>query len=231
MASNGELPERECDGCGKSFQPSSSRQRFHSAACRKKSKRKAKQEAEPTPQEKVVQWATTHGAPTRLLVGWNPQTGTWEDESPVGQVLADVARGSHLVVTARRYGFADINSLMLSGAEYANQSEDRELLPIEVLPMVDLFHQINYEEAGAEIELSNSVYEKAKKDGKLGLDFLSRRYPSRWREQQSISTVDEDDMREKAVSSLISDPATAMALAGMAAQVEDAIEDEERADA
>lgn len=229
MASKEPLPEQECAGCGKPFTPSTTRQRFHSAACRKKAK--AAQTDEPTPEDKVVRWATAHGSPVRMLIGWNPETGEWADGSPIAQVLADIARGAHVAVTARRHGFGSISEMLLKGAEYADVSEDRSLIPIEVLPLVDLYHLVNFHEAGSEIELSTSVYDEAMKDGKLGIQFLGRRWPARWREQQAISAIDEDDQREAAISELITDPAAAMQLAAMAAKIEDRVEETERANA
>ena len=233
MAKNDERPQQECDGCGKLFTPKSSRQRFHSVGCREKTKKKAKKKVEAAdadPQTRIVKWATTHGAPTRMLVGWDHETGYWDPASPIGQVLHDISKGTHVTVTARRHGFHDFNALLLRGAEYAT-SEDRQHIPIEVLPLVDLFSRVNYAESGAEIELSNATFDRAMLDGKLGLDFLGRRWPSRWREQQSISSMDEDDMRERAVSDLIADPTTAMQLAAMAATVEDTVEEAERSNA
>lgn len=233
MTAKEPLPKRKCAGCGKSFTPTTKRQRFHTPKCRDTTKRaaKVKADAEPTPEAKVVQWATVHGAPVRLLEGWDPDTGEWSDGSPIGQVLHDVARGTHLAVTGKRHGFANMNELLLRGAEYGGMSEDRAHIPIEVLPLVDLFTLVNYHESGAEIEMSNSVYDEALKNGKLGLDFLGRRWPSRWREQSSILAIDEDDLREAAVTALITDPATAMQLAAMAETVETSVEETERAKA
>lgn len=225
-ASDGGKPTRECAGCGKTFKPKSSRQKYHSPACRKQSQ--AKKKVEPTPEERVIQWATMHGAPVRMLVGWDPDTGHWADGSPVALMLADIARGAHIVVTGRRYGFHNMTELMFKGSEYSQASEDRTLIPIEIRPLVDLYGLVNFYEAGAEIELSTGTYAKAMKDGRLGIEFLGRRWPSRWREQQQISTADEADERETAVSALISDPVSAMHLAEMADRVENQIEDEER---
>lgn len=228
MTATGDGNTRECAGCGKPFTPNSARQKYHSPACRKKTQAKAKGEPkELSPEERVVQWATTHGAPIRLLEGWDPDSGDWANGSPIADMLADIARGAPIATSARRQRFWDINEIMYRGAEYAT-SEDRMRLPVEVRPLVDLYHLVNIHESGAEIDLSTSVYDKAMTDGKLGLDFLGRRWPSRWREQQQISTAEENDEREAAVSALISDPAAAMALAEMATRIEDQIEADER---
>ena len=226
---DGGKPTRECAGCGKAFTPNNARQRFHSAACRKKGQ--AKPEPEETPEHRVIQWATAHGAPVKMLIGWDPDTGMWDPKSPVGEMLGDLAHGAHIVVTGRRHGFHDMTELMYKGSEYAGASEDRSLIPIEVRPLVDLYHRVNYHESGAELDLSKSTYKKALGDGKLGLDFLGRRWPSRWREQQQISSLGEADERAAAISALVADPVHAMALAKMASTIEDQVEETERAKA
>lgn len=189
---------------------------------------KGPSKAEKAQQEKVIRWATTFGAPIRILVGWNPDDGTWEEESPVAKMVRDIERGTHIGVAGRRWHLEGITEMQYKGAEFAAQSEDRTQIPVEQRVFVDLYRAIEVAESGSEIELSTSVYDKALKDGKLGLDFLSRRWPNRWKEMQVISTLDEDDMRERAVSNLLSDPAKAMALAAMADDIEDEVEEAER---
>lgn len=225
-ASDGGKPTRKCAGCGEMFTPKSSRQRYHSTVCRKQSQ--AKRRNEPTPEERVIKWATIYGAPVRMLTGWDPETGHWADGSPVALMLNDIAEGAHISVAGRRYGFHNMTELMFKGAEYQTASEDRGHLPIEVQPLVDLYSLVNFHEAGAEIDLSTASYKKAMKDGRLGIEFLGRRWPSRWREQQQVSTAADADERETAISALISDPQAAMQLAEMASTIEDQVEDEER---
>ena len=189
---------------------------------------KAPTKAEKTRQQKVIRWATTYGAPIRILVGWNPDDGTWEEESPVAKMARDIERGTHVNVAGRLHRIDDVPELVYKGAEFAGQSENRELIPVEQRVFVDLHRVVEMAESGAEIKLSNAVYEKALNDGKLGLDFLSRRWPNRWKEQPLVSTLDDDDMRERIVSKLIEDPATAMKLAEIADAIEDEVEDAER---
>jgi hypothetical protein len=184
--------------------------------------------AEKARQTKVIKWATTYGAPIRILVGWNPDDGTWEEESPVAKMVRDIEKGTHIGVAGRRWHLEGITEMQYKGAEFAGTSEDRMQIPVEQRVFVDLYRVIEVAESSSEIELSSSVYEKALKDGKLGLDFLSRRWPNRWKEMQVLSMLDEDDMRERAVSKLIQDPENAMALAAMADAIEDDVEDAER---
>lgn len=186
--------------------------------------------AEKARQTKVIAWATTYGAPIRILVGWNPDDGTWEEESPVAKMVRDIERGTHVGVAGRRWNLEDITEMQYKGAEFAGVSEDRMQIPVEQRVFVDLYRVIEVAESGSEIELSSKVYEKALADGRLGLDFLSRRWPNRWKEMHVVSSLDEDDMRERAVSKLIQDPEKAMALAAMADEIEDDVEAAERPD-
>lgn len=215
---------RECPGCGITFTPRTGRQRWHSAACRK-----ANQRAQgPDPETKIIRWATVHGAPTRLLIGWDPDTGDWSAGSPIRNLLDDLEAGAPITTTARRHGFWSFNETLMKGGEYAANSEDRTKLPVDIRPIVDLYVAVNGSEAQAETDLVRSTYHKAMKDGRLGLEFLGRRWPNRWREQQTL-TVDEADEREAAISALVSDPATAMQLAEMAGKIEDQVEETEHA--
>lgn len=184
--------------------------------------------AESQREEKVLKWATSHGAPIRLLIGWDPDEGTWAENSPVSDMLADIERGTHVSVAARRFTIENIVDQQFKGAEYGEQSEFREHIPIDQRVFVDLYRSIERAESDAESNLSNSVYEKALNDGKLGLDFLSRRWPNRWKEQPIIATTNDDEVRARAVKKLVEDPEAAMALAKYASQIEDEIEAEER---
>ena len=188
----------------------------------------AKKKAEQ-PEEKVLKWATSHGAPIRLLIGWNPDDGTWEKDSPVFDMVNDIEQGTHVSVAARRVTIDNIVDLQFKGAEYGDQSEDRQHIPIDQRVFVDLHRSIERAEGDAESVLSNKVYEKALTDGKLGLDFLSRRWPTRWKEQPLIAMTNDDEVRSRAVAKLVEDPEAAMALARYAAQIEDDIEAGERA--
>ena len=180
-------------------------------------------------QEKVIKWATTHGAPVRLLVGWNPDDGTWEKDSPVADMLDDIATGAHVTVAARRVTIENIVDLQYQGSTYSEQSEDRDSIPIDQRVFVDLYRSIETAETTAENTLAASVFEKALQDGRLGLEFLSRRWPNRWKEQPITAMDNEDEVRTRVVADIVKDPEAAWALSKVATQIEDRIEAEERA--
>jgi hypothetical protein len=195
------------------------------AAAKKASAKKAA----PTPEERVVQWAVTQGAPVRLIEGWDPDTGHWADGTPIAEILRKVGRGVAVTVAGRQHGFKDIQELLFRAAEMVT-SEDRLQIPIEVRPLTDLLEALDWSESDSEAEMTMSAYDKAMKDAnpKHALDFLARRWPNRWREQQQITTGDDDAVRNKVISELVSDPATAMKLAELAESIEDGVEKKER---
>lgn len=172
---------------------------------------------------KVVQWAESYGAPVALLVGWDPATGKWETSSPVGMMIALVQSANFPTVAARLAGVNNLSGLLAKGNEYMlDLPEDRDYIPIEVRPFIDLVRQMDIAESFSEQELVDVVRKGSMRDPKLALAFLSRRYGSRWREQQTIFTGEDVDERDKAVSEALQDPNTAMALAAVAHRIQDA---------
>lgn len=170
---------------------------------------------------RVVTWATTHGAPVRMLEGWDPDTGEWETESPVGRMLQSIANGVHVYTAARRNSIPHMSQLMTRCSDFAETAvEERAFVPMEARPFVDLHRAIEHNESNIESLLVEVIVEKAKKDPSTAMLFLSRRFPSRWREQQQVLTVEDADARDAAVSALLSDPNVAMELARIAEKVE-----------
>lgn len=173
-------------------------------------------------QARVVTWASAHGAPLLMLEGWDPDTGIWLPSSPVGKMMAMVSRGSHPTRAAAVVGLNSLNRLLARGAEYSvGAPENRDFIPIDVRPLIDLARQVQFAEALHEYTLVDIVQKGAKDDPKLALAMLGRRYGERWREQQSVFATELVDERDRAVSALIEmDPNTAMQLAKIADQVE-----------
>jgi hypothetical protein len=170
---------------------------------------------------RVVQWATTHGAPVRMLEGWNPETGEWSQDSPIGRMLTDIDNGIHVYTAARHNAIPHMSQLMTRCSDFAETAvEERAFIPIEALPFVDLHREIEHREADIESVLVKVIVDKARTDPHQAMLFLSRRFPSRWREQQQVLTVEDADARDAAVSSLLSDPNVAMQLARIAESVE-----------
>lgn len=193
-------------------------------AARRKRKSRDELDAEirESREAKVVLWAETHGAPVALLVGWDPETGTWERGSPVATMLALIQEANFPTVAAKLAGLSNVPGLLAKGNEYmTDQPEDRAYIPVEVRPFIDLVREMDKAEAVCEVNIVKVVKGGALNDPKLGLAFLGRRFATRWREQQTIFTAEGVDERDKAISQAISDPNTAMALAQIGHAVED----------
>jgi hypothetical protein len=148
----------------------------------------------------------------------------------MGQTLAKIRKGMYWTVAGRQFGFHDLHDLVSRAADYASSAaENREWIPIEVRPLVDMYREVHRCEAEAEGELVEAVF----KDRRQAMAFLGRRWPSRWREQQAVSTSWDPELaeREAAIASVLSDPAKAAALSDLADDIEDAVEAAERSGA
>lgn len=194
-----------------------------------RAKRRSKEEvaadraakARAADEAKVVLWADSHGAPVKLLVGWDPETGHWHPTSPVGKLLQLVQGNNFPSTAAKAVGMTNLPVLIAKGNEYlVDAVEERAYIPVDVRPFIDLVRELDLAEAVAEADLVNKV-RSASGDPKIALALLGRRYASRWREQQQIFTGDTQDERDKAVSEALQDPNTALALAQVAHRIED----------
>jgi hypothetical protein len=184
--------------------------------------------AEDEARVRVVQWATTHGAPVKMLDGWNPDTGEWTQSSPIGEMLTDIAEGVHVTVAAKRWGINHITQLLSRCSDFAETAvEERDWVQMEARPFVDLHRAIEAREGGIEAEMVGVVVKKARSDAGTAMMFLGRRFPSRWREQQQILTTEDVDQRDEAVSRLLQDPNLAMQLAEIADWVEEQVTNDE----
>lgn len=169
--------------------------------------------------ERAVVWATTHGAPLKLLDGWNPDTGEWTPTSPVGQLIGWVANGSHIGPAGRVTGLPEAPKLFARGAEFAlDAAEDRAYIPIDQRPFVDFYRRVATVEALSEVQMVSKAYTSAlKDDADTMLRYLGRRWPSRWREQTGLAVGPDDrDEFEAAITAAIEDPNVAARLAEVA---------------
>lgn len=172
--------------------------------------------------EQIVTWAIQHGAPTMLLVGWDPASGEWEQRSPVGEMLTYIANGAHVSVAARLAHLRHIGPLLQKGRDYAaDAAEDRDFVPMEVRPFVDLIHAVDVREASLEVLIVGDIRRALREDPKLALQFLSRRFGDRWREQQSMYMPEDTDERDRQVSEALRDPNVALALAAAADAIDE----------
>lgn len=195
------------------------------ATARKPAARKptAAQQKHAAEQQRALIWAVHYGSPLAVLEGWDPETGTWAANSRVGLMLDRVRLGAHVTTAAKRYNIRKINDLLAKGREYiqdATVSEDRLLVPIEIRPFVDLVAQIDEAESETEMSASEMVYAKIDSDPRIGLSWLSRRFPERWAEHQLLNVRSEFDPRDAAVNELLSDPNIASQMAAFARRAE-----------
>lgn len=190
---------------------------------KRKTKAEVADERRKADETKVVTWAEQFGAPITLLIGWNPDTGKWSRESPVGLMINHVQHAVFPTTAARLAGVADLSRLLAKGAEYVQDAvEDRGYIPVEIRPFIDLVREMDIAEGQCEADVTNTAFRGAKRDPKLALTFLARRFPARWREQSAVFAADGPDERDKAVSDALGDPNTAAALAEIGHRIEDA---------
>jgi hypothetical protein len=176
-------------------------------------------------QETAIHWAVAHGAPIAMLQGWNPNTGKWATASPIGRTLKSIeTEGVHLHTASVKHGARWIEDQVAKGREYladAEVSEDRMLVPIEIRPFVDLALLIDGAEAIAETTVVARAFLEGQSDARIGLQYLGRRFPTRWKDQQDLHATIEHDPREAAVGRLMEDPNTALKLAEFAREAEE----------
>jgi len=181
-----------------------------------------------TERERVVQWADSYGAPLLILEGWDPVVGKWLPASPIGQMLVLIQAGNFVSVASSFVGLRSVGAMLAKGSEYMiDATEDRAYIPIDVRPFIDLVREVELAESAAELTLVDVVRKGARSDPKLALAFLSRRFGSRWREQQLVFTSDEIDERDRAVSEALTDPNIALQLAEAAHAIEDRSRDDD----
>lgn len=193
------------------------------AAAKKKAAPKrqtAAQKKKQAAQEAALQWAVTFGAPLGFLDGWDPETGEWAEKSKVAAILDDVRQGTRPLTASRQHRLERLPNMVAKGRELMAEgvSENRDLIPIEVRPFVDLAIEMQAAEAEAEGWISRTVFAAIAKDPRLGLTFLARRWPDGWGEKQELFAQVEFDPRRAAVKEMMQDPNVARQLAELSRQ-------------
>lgn len=180
--------------------------------------------AEEAEQNRKVTWAVTYGAPIMILDGWNADDGTWHPTSPIGRLLTFISNGAHLSVAAELAGIDRVSNLYSRGAEFLGDAigagQDRGDLEPEVRVFADVYRQITIAESWLELDIVKGVRKAIARDPDLGMKFLARRFPRRWREQLMLAPEEERDGTDAAITKAIEDPNVAMYLAKVAAKVE-----------
>ena len=180
-------------------------------------------------------WAAEYGAPLMFIEGWDPDSGEWAETSPVGKMLARIRKGAPISSAARRYDVRRIGDLLRKGRDFladSTISEDRDLIPLDARPFIDLALSIDEAETECELTIAEMYYEAAvgtedtPGDPTKGMVFLGRRYPENWREQRELVASVEYDPRKAAMDELLSDPNTSAALADLADRALDKISEE-----
>ena len=184
------------------------------------SRRKSPAQRVKEERERAVEWMTQYRAPMNLLVGWDPDTGEWAEDSPVDVLLREITeKGSRVTAAAKKARIDWILDLLHTGRDAihdASVSQDRALIPVGVRVFVDLARAIDDAEVEAENRVVGILFDKIADDPRLAIPFLERRFPDGWRPQDDRAVAAEYDPREAAINEMLDDPATAMKLAEIA---------------
>jgi hypothetical protein len=170
------------------------------------------------------------GRPPIVEVGWHPETGTWDQNSPAGQIISAVRGSNALEVSA---AFAGINRATLfnwlaRGREYLPEAStehgfDRQSVPDVHLAYVDFLDSVTKAAASAEVELVLLVRQEARTDPRWATWLLSRKSPTRWGEKQQLVVEDVTPRqdRESAMKALLGSPELALRLRDLAGDIID----------
>jgi hypothetical protein len=184
-------------------------------------------------QERALTWASSRNAPIRTLVGWNPETGVWDDGSPIAEMLAVMRRGAHFAPAAKQHDVRRFDELVSRGRRLladANVSEDRLLIPVEDRLFVDLALHVDRTEAEAENRLAEVVYRAALYDPRLALKLLALRFPQNWDGRPKPVDEHNQDPNGEAITKLMAeDPGFALQMAELAEWTEDRMEAQDKA--
>lgn len=150
------------------------------------------------------------GRPSKILDGWNPDTGEWDETSIPGKLLAAIRGGNYREVAARWAGVdpGNLRRWMSRGAEHA---EDRSISAAD-RPYVLFRAAVERAETAYEIEAVLRMTRAAETPESI-LRILGRRHPERWganREQLNVNLsgqVDATVTPGGIAAKLLADPA------------------------
>jgi len=166
------------------------------------------------------------GRPRLIEIGWDPEKGTWEFQSPAGKFLAAVKAGAYTKAAA---GYAGVNQGTLqnwvaTGRDAVKEVEDRNVsraqefgvdrskYRVGVLVYVDFLAALAASEASLEVELVTVIRAGCREDPKLALQFLGRKF-KHWQEHKGVDLTvgDGPPLQDQLAKALASDPSLASA--------------------
>jgi hypothetical protein len=168
--------------------------------------------------------AVTYDAPIWMLDGWNLETGTWDEGSPIAMILADIRNaGVDLDGAAKRRQMRGVTELVSRGRDLLRSldiMEDRLAVPVEVRPLIDLTVQLDQAEVDFRSRLLERYLAAALTDPRLIPSALKLRFPDWWSRQSQPTETDEENPHDVAWREALKDPNFALDAAALACRVD-----------
>lgn len=126
--------------------------------------------------------------PAAIHIGWDPDTGEWDKESPVGKLLTAMRIGAY---AKEACGFAGLRLNQVVGwmrtaqealPAHPDDELPRDAYPIEVRAHVDLLWRLTSAESSAVVEAIGFWRKAMADDWRAVRDWLARRHASEWKE-------------------------------------------------
>jgi hypothetical protein len=126
--------------------------------------------------------------PSAIHIGWNPDSGEWDPESPVGKLLVAMRIGAY-AKEACGYGGLRLNQVVgwMRVAQQAlpddpDEDPPRASYPVEVRAHVDLLFRLTTAESSAVVEAIGFWRKAMADDWRAVRDWLARRHATEWKE-------------------------------------------------
>lgn len=146
----------------------------------------------------------TRGRPAKIYLGYNPGSGDWADESPVGRFLNAVRVGNYRYIAA---GYARISKTTVinwtgRGADAVRAAteqgipedeQERTDIPETDRAYFDFLTALNHAEDASEVDLVTMWRSAARDDWRAASALLERRFRSRWAQAQRIEVGGDPD--------------------------------------